>query len=411
MKRRAVLKGGAAATAAAAAGPWIVSPKVLASSGEVNVLMWSDYLPPGFLKSFEKKTGIKVNYTGIGSNEEIINKMKVTKGEGIDLSSPTNMRSLQWVDLGVLQPFDMGRIKNIKNVNPAMLKVGDEEWNFGGKGSHWLPHIWGTEGVAWRTDLWTPPRAGEIPSYGDVWQADVRGKTMMRPHSGMLGAGLYLETTGALAPGAMKKAYNDEAGMRKTWQKVTDFCIKNKAQIKLFWNDADTQKNGLLNEGVLVGQTWDGPPITLMNDGDPVQYRAPAEGSLAWVDGMALSKKAGDLDAVYAFPTSSPAPSTARCSPRSIRASRSPTCGPGRRSPSGTRTFAPSTATSSSTPDRVMHLPPGRRARGLLPHPAPGINLQAFAARAFASIRKLGSAAIAKKHNNHGPALSPAFGR
>jgi spermidine/putrescine transport system substrate-binding protein len=301
MKRRAVLKGGAAATAAAAAGPWIVSPKVLASSGEVNVLMWSDYLPPGFLKSFEKKTGIKVNYTGIGSNEEIINKMKVTKGEGIDISSPTNMRSLQWVDLGVLQPFDMGRIKNIKNVNPAMLKVGDEEWNFGGKGSHWLPHIWGTEGVAWRTDLWTPPRAGEIPSYGDVWQADVRGKTMMRPHSGMLGAGLYLETTGALAPGAMKKAYNDEAGMRKTWQKVTDFCIKNKAQIKLFWNDADTQKNGLLNEGVLVGQTWDGPPITLMNDGDPVQYRAPAEGSLAWVDGMALSKKAGDLDAVYAF--------------------------------------------------------------------------------------------------------------
>jgi len=301
IKRRSVLKGGAAATAGAAVGPWIVSPNVLAAAGEVNVLMWSDYLPPGFLKSFEKKTGIKVNYTGIGSNEEIINKMKVTKGEGIDISSPTNMRSLQWVDLGVLQPFDMGRIKNIKNVNPAMLKVGDEEWNFGGKGSHWLPHIWGTEGVAWRTDLWTPPRAGEIPSYGDVWQSDVKGKTMMRPHSGMLGAGLYLETTGDLEPGAMKKAYGDEATMRKTWQKVTDFCIKNKAQLKLFWNDADTQKNGLLNEGVLVGQTWDGPPITLMNDGEPVQYRAPAEGSLAWVDGMALSKNAGDLDAVYAF--------------------------------------------------------------------------------------------------------------
>ena len=30
---------------------------------------------------------------------------------------------------------------------------------FGGKGSHWLPMIWGTEGVAWRTDQWSPPRA------------------------------------------------------------------------------------------------------------------------------------------------------------------------------------------------------------------------------------------------------------
>ena len=169
--RRAVLKGTAAAGAAAAVGPWIISPKALASSGEVNVLMWSDYLPPGFIGAFENKTGVKVNYTGIGSNEEIINKMKATKGRGIDICSPTNMRSPQWVELGLLQPFDNGKIKNVGNVNPAMLKVGDEEWNFGGKGSHWLPHIWGTEGVAWRTDLWSPPRAGQMPSYGDVWQA------------------------------------------------------------------------------------------------------------------------------------------------------------------------------------------------------------------------------------------------
>jgi spermidine/putrescine transport system substrate-binding protein len=299
--RRKFLKSTAAAGAAAAVGPWIVSPKVLASSGEVNVLMWSDYLPSGFLSAFTEKTGITVNYTGIGSNEEIINKMRATRGRGVDICSPTNMRSPQWIELGLLQPFDYSRIPNIGNVNPAMLKVGDEEWNFEGKGSHWLPHIWGTEGVAWRTDMWTPPRAGEIPSYGDIWQEDVKGKTMMRPHSGMLGAGLYLETTGQLDPGAMKNAYNDEETMRKVWTVVTDYCIANKEQVGLFWNDADTQKNGFLNDGVVVGQTWDGPPITMMNDGDPVQYRAPAEGSLAWVDGMSLSEGAENLDQVYAF--------------------------------------------------------------------------------------------------------------
>ncbi|GIS90188.1 MAG: hypothetical protein CM1200mP20_02290 [Pseudomonadota bacterium] len=61
------------------------------------------------------------------------------------------------------------------------------------------------------------------------------------------------------------------------------------------------RKKGLMNQGVVVGQTWDGPPITLMQNGDPVQYRAPAEGSLAWVDGMSLSTAAEDIDAVYAF--------------------------------------------------------------------------------------------------------------
>ena len=299
IKRRAVLKGGAAVTAAAAVGPWIVSSNVLAAVGEVNILMWSDYLPPDFMEGFTQKTGIKINYTGIGSNEEIITKMKATKGRGVDICSPTNMRSPQWIELELLQPFDYGRISNLKNVNPAMVRVGDEEWNFNGKGSHWLPHIWGTEAVAWRTDLYSPP--GGVPSYGNIWDPANKGKTMMRPHSGMLGAGLYLETTGALEKGAMKKAYDDEATMRKTWAKVTDYCIKNKSQVKLFWNDADSQKNGLLNEGVIVGQTWDGPPLALKSAGEPVTYQAPKEGALAWVDGMSLSRGAGDLDAVYAF--------------------------------------------------------------------------------------------------------------
>ncbi len=74
--RRSFVKRSAAVSTAAAVGPWIISSKALASSGEVNVLLWSDYCPPGFLKSFKEETGITVNFTGIGSNEEIINKMR-----------------------------------------------------------------------------------------------------------------------------------------------------------------------------------------------------------------------------------------------------------------------------------------------------------------------------------------------
>ena len=297
IKRRSVLKGAAAAGAVAAA-PAFISPKALASSGEINVLMWSDYLPPEWIDGFTKKTGIKVNYTGIGSNEEIINKMKATKGRGFDIISPTNVRSLQWSPLKLIQPFDMNKI-NTTTVNGAMLKIGESEWNFEGKGVHWLPHIWGTEAMAWRTDLYSPP--GGTPSYGNVWQPEVQGKTMMRPHSGMLGAGLYLETIGKLKPGDVWRAYQSEEKMRPVWETITKHCIDNKKQIKLFWNDADSQKNGLLNEGVLVGQTWDGPPLALKSQGEPVTYQAPREGALAWVDGMSMPTGAENMDQIYAF--------------------------------------------------------------------------------------------------------------
>ncbi len=299
VSRRKFLKTTGAAGTAAAVGPWVISPKVLASSGEVNVLMWSDYLPPDYLDAFKAETGITVNYTGIGSNEEIINKMKATKGKGVDICSPTNVRSGQWIDLELLQPWDYSRISNMANVNPAMLKVGDNEWNFGGAGSHWLPQIWGTEGVAWRTDLYSPP--GGEPSYGNIWDGSAEGHTMIRPHSGMLGAGLYMETIGELDAGDVWRAYESEEKMRPIWSKITDFCIANKKEIQILWNDADSQKNGLLNDGVLVGQTWDGPPLALKNAGEPVHYQAPKEGSMAWVDGMSLSVEAANVDQAYAF--------------------------------------------------------------------------------------------------------------
>ena len=294
ISRRSILKG---AGAAALAAP-LYSKSALASSGEINILMWSDYLPPKFLADFEAETGIKVNYTGIGSNEEIINKMKATKGQGFDIISPTNNRSLQWEPLELLQAFDLNKV-NLDAVNPAMAKIGTDAWNFGDHGAHWLPHIWGTEGIAYRTDKWLP--SGDAPSYGDVWSEENAGKTMGRAHSMMLGAGLYMEASGEMEPGSIWSAYGDEDVMRKVWGQVTDWCIARKSRIKLIWNDADTQKNGLLNEGVVVGQTWDGPALALKSSGEPVHYQAPVEGAMAWVDGMSMPTGASNIDQIYAF--------------------------------------------------------------------------------------------------------------
>ncbi len=297
VNRRTMLKGATAAGAFVAAGPAYIK-NALSSSGEINILMWSDYLPPKFIEDFKNETGIKINYTGIGSNEEIINKMKANKGQGFDIVSPTNNQGLEWGPLELLQPFDMSRVPADK-VNPAMTNIGDKDWNFGNKGSHWLPHIWGTEGIAWRTDKWAP--SGDAPSYGDIWSEANAGKTMGRPHSMMLCAGLYMETIGELEPGDMWKAYSNEETMRPIWEKVTAWCIARKKNLKLLWNDADTQKNGLLNEGVIVGQTWDGPPMALKTAGEPIMYQAPEEGAMAWVDGMAMPIGAKNTDQIYAF--------------------------------------------------------------------------------------------------------------
>ena len=293
VSRRSVLKGAAATGAAAAIGPWYI-PNAFAAP-VVNVLMWGEYLPDSVVADFKAKTGITVNHTKIGDNGEIISKMKAGGGAGYDLASPTNMRALQWADLGVLAPFDMNRI-NTSAVNPGMLAVGERDWNFGGKGSHWVPQLWGTETISWRTDKWQPDG---LPSFGDIWEPNpgIDGAFMMgRTYSMMTGCGIWMHHQGKMD---FWSSYNDEDTMRKNWETITEYCISKKGNLVKFWSGADPQKQGFTSDGVVVGQTWDGPIAAMMKAGEPVAYQTTDEGALAWIDGITMSAKAENIDEAY----------------------------------------------------------------------------------------------------------------
>ena len=87
--RRTVLKNAAAAGAFAAIGPYLLTEEAKAASGELKVLIWTGYVPQSIRDKFEADTGVSIKVTNYGSNEELLNKLKATKGRGFDLISPT----------------------------------------------------------------------------------------------------------------------------------------------------------------------------------------------------------------------------------------------------------------------------------------------------------------------------------
>ena len=84
ISRRSLLKASAALGAVGFASPLYVK-NAFSSSGELNLLMWSDEFPDPVIPNFEKASGIKVNQTPFSQNEEQINKLQATGGEGFDL--------------------------------------------------------------------------------------------------------------------------------------------------------------------------------------------------------------------------------------------------------------------------------------------------------------------------------------
>jgi len=99
----------------------------------------------------------------------------------------------------------------------------------------------------------------------------------------------------------MLDGYKDEENFKKLWDPILAFAIEHKSWVKQFWDSADNTKSGLMENDVWIGQTWDGPALSLKKDGKPVNYTAPKEGAIAWVDGMSLMKAAKNLDQVYEF--------------------------------------------------------------------------------------------------------------
>lgn len=73
IERRTLLKGAVAAAAVAPA--MLRSRDALSSSGSVDVYAWDKYVSQDMIAAFESKTGIKLNLTTFGTNNEVLYKL------------------------------------------------------------------------------------------------------------------------------------------------------------------------------------------------------------------------------------------------------------------------------------------------------------------------------------------------
>ena len=179
-----------------------------------------------------------------------------------------------------------------------MVAPSEKYWTWDGK-LYQTPHIWGSEAISWRSDQTTLDY--KTLSYGTLWRDEYKGKVQGRPHSMLTGIGLWLDATGQVPSNRMLDTFENEEKFRKVWDRILAFAVAHKPWIRQFWDSADNTKSGLMENGVAIGQTWDGPAISLRKQGKPVRYMAPQEGAISWIDGWAMPSAAKNVAQAYAW--------------------------------------------------------------------------------------------------------------
>lgn len=302
LPRRRLLAAGAPGLAAGALGlatPALVGRRALASSGELNLYSWSDYVYPEMIRSFTDKTGIKVNLSTYGSNDEVLNRLRAARGRGFDIVMPSITYTPAWVSQELLQPLDEAKI-NVDRVIPSMWESSKTLGGVQGGKRYTTPFNWGTEALCLDTTV-VKPEYGVL-GFGSLWQPEYRGKVTVRAHSSLLGIGLHLDATGELPSDRMRVTYTDEAKMREIYGRILAYAVERKPWIVQFWSNAQETEAAFGQNGAVIGQTWDGPAMRMRSETKGrITYLAPKEGALTWMDSIGIPVGAENVEQAYAF--------------------------------------------------------------------------------------------------------------
>ena len=295
--RRGVLRG-MVAGAAALAAPAIIPRQALASSGEVNFMGWSGYKFDELFAGFTKDTGIKVNFLDQPDQDTMYAKCRVAlQTGGVDFVEPTLDRVPAWVSNGIVQPWDMNKIK-LDNYDPAFVSgQAGEAAEIGGK-RYYLPSVWGTEALVHSTK--EAPMTYPETTLASLFDPKFDGKVTVRGHSALAAMGRVLDAQGKL-PKPFIDSYKDEATMRLVWDVVLAQAIKAKGNIAQFWNGENDAQGAFRTNGCTLGLCWDSTGYNLGKEGLPFAYVSPKEGAFGWMQGYFLLKNAKNIEQANAF--------------------------------------------------------------------------------------------------------------
>lgn len=255
--------------------------------GEVNILAWAGYAEDGstdpavdWVTDFEAETGCQANVQVADTSDSMFEKM----GTGdFDVVSASGDSSLRMIYAGKVAPVNTALLTNYGDI-PDFQKM--QAWNSVGEVAYGVPHGWGAQLMAYRSDLVdAPPTSWDVvfetdsPYAGKITDYD-------SPTDGIAAAAVYLMATkpalGIENPYALDQAQFDAA---------VELLTEQQPQVGSYWASYTDAQKALENGSTVVGSTWQIIVNLAQADGAPVESVLPDEGATGWADTWMIDAK------------------------------------------------------------------------------------------------------------------------
>jgi spermidine/putrescine transport system permease protein len=246
--------------------------------GEINIYIWSNYLPDSVVEEFERRYEARVNVELYDSNEALLAKLQ-SGSASYDLIVPSDYMVAVLREQGLIEEIDREQITGFSNLDPQFTGLSYDPDN-----RYAIPYLWGTTGIAYRKDK----IAGEVRSWAAVWEEKYVDRISMLDD--------VRETIGAALKYMGKSLNTTDPDLIARAAKM---LIEQKPLVKAY--DSGGFDQLLLSGDVWIAQAYSGQIARAMTENDAIGYVIPEEGCTFFVDNLCIPRGARDRELAHQF--------------------------------------------------------------------------------------------------------------
>ncbi len=248
---------------------------------ELNLYIWSEYMDPEIIASFEQKFDCKVTTDLYESNEDMIAKLQGGGTSLYDIVVPGQYVIGVMAKLGLLQPLNHANIPNLANLDD---KFTNPPYDPGNKYS--AAYQWGTVGIYLRK------KPGE--TVDETWG-------LLFDEAKQPGPFLLMDSLREMIGSTLKyQGHGVNSTNPDELEAARDLLLDAKARSQGFEGGVGG-KNKVLSKDVVAAVVYNGDAVRGMADDAETYYFVPREGGVIWVDNLAIPAKAPHLAAAEKF--------------------------------------------------------------------------------------------------------------
>lgn len=260
----------------------------------LNIYTWLDFIPPTLQQKFERETGVKLHIDYIDSDEALEAKL-LTGKTSYDVVYPSTPYVFRHMKLGLYQPLNLTKIPNIKNIDLDFIEDFKHENTV-----YSLPYLWGSSGFAYDVDSIKPAFADEsINSWSYVLNPE---KLRRIAPKGIAATASSNELFCAMAFWQGHSLKEDIAQ-----EDIEQATLKAKLA-RPYWRvflSSEAAIQALGSGEVAVAFIWNGDAVAAAKLASlqkrKIQYVIPKEGTLKWVDSLAIPHNSQSIELAHQF--------------------------------------------------------------------------------------------------------------